>query len=475
MSRPKSEINEKREKLKRELEEEKYSECTFKPSITAYKGLNKSFSEFPVQERLYQDAEMKFFERERIKREKEEESIANFPFRPQIQSSITKLVGEKKDKPPIYQRIQEIQREMIENRNNIIIEAETNDPDLTFKPKLNTNSLYLADLRKTRGNSSSFRNDSQLKKYQNSDQHLLDEKYTFTPQISTFGSNIPAKDFLERQQILQAKTRAKRDEMIDRMQRTSFSFTPEIDKTSKYIVQSNKNRYSKTIEERFKSDLEKSRLLKAGLEEKYYGKYKFEPKINEISKSIAKSTSLSDISNNSFSIAIKKKNAEDKAIEDERSHSFTPTRTKGSKFEYVSSVYRQSDDILNKIKQQTSLKKKKIDESKKNKENEEMKEGTFTPQSTGSRFYQENKINIKGTDRFFELRAIANRRDEENRERENKVFFKNPKGRNDSFVTVPKPFDLHPSNKKQKIDKIREELTIKEQQACIFHPQINKQ
>ena len=467
LARPKSEQNEKRAKLKREQDELKYSECTFHPSITPYNTKNKSFSEFPVDERLYQDAELKFYERERLQREKEDQIAANFPFRPQIQGS-NQLIGHKKAKPPIYQRLNEVQKEITENRNNIIIEAEKSDPNLTFKPKINAYSQQLLYNKKKRGNSLVLRG-CRDHKFRCLDNTSYEKNFTFTPLVSSFSSS--CQDFLKRQQVLQEKSKAKKAEMIERMQKTCFSFTPDIDRTSKIIVETDKNRKSTKIEERLLNDLRQKKDLQADLEQKYYGMLKFEPQINQISKALGRSTSLSEIADNSFSQANRKKEIENKAIEEERKYNYTPRITKGKQFEYITSSYKQSENLLNTIKGQCELKQKKCNEIKKNKEFEEMKECTFTPKGVGIIGNYYNKASIRGLERFLELREIAKRREEEAKEREKKVFLMNPK-MNASFFTTPKPFNLHPSNKKQKIEKIRQEILRKEEKECVFHPQL---
>ena len=414
---------------------------------------------------------MKFHERERIQREKEDEKLATFPFSPQIQYSTSKLVGTKYDRPPIYQRVSELQRELTENKNNIKLSAEANNADLTFKPQINKYSLHLAETRKKRSASSSFQTDSYDRKY-NTSHNSFDQKCAFAPQVSSYGASLPGTqtDFLKRQRTLQEKSATQKEEMITRLHKTSCNFTPEINKVSKYITQSDKSRMGKNIEERLIGSLEKNRSLKVKLQEEHFGSFRFEPSINTISKSIGRSTSLNEIANNRVSSAKKMKKLEEKAADEERKHSFTPTTTKSRKFEYISSSYKQSERLSDVVREEISVKQRKIDEDKRIKEIEEMKECTFTPSSTGGRFYHSGKVSVKGIDRFFELKAIAHRRDQETKQREERVFFKNPKGNSESFHTVPRPFNIQPSNKKQKIERVRQEIQRKEQQECVFHP-----
>ena len=327
-----------------------------------------------MQDRLYQDAELKFHKRERIQREKEDETLASFPFRPQVHASTSILVGAKHEKPPIYQRVSEVQREILENRNNIKLSAEINDPDLTFKPQLNKYSLHLAGIRKKRPSTSSFRTDSNERKY-STFQNSYEQKYTFAPQVSTYAGSLPNThtDFVKRQRMLQERSMTKKEEMIACMNNSSFRFTPEIDKVSEYIAQSDKSRMGKKIEERLMSNLEKNRNLKAKLQEEHFGAFRFEPEINGISRCIGKSSSLNEIANNSVSSAKKLRKVEEKAADDERRNTFTPTTTKSRKFEYISSSYKQSENISDVVREEISLKQRKIEEEKRIKGIEDLK------------------------------------------------------------------------------------------------------
>ena len=470
LSRPKSDIVEKREKLKRKQQKIEEAECTFKPCITPYKQINRSFSEYPVEERLYQDAETKFTERERIKREKEEELALKFPYSPQVQGSVSKIIGTKREKPPLYMRLEEVQRDLNEKKKVIRLEAEKNDPDLTFRPQINPYSSQLASIKKSRDQNS--KNSSVERKVKLSDQFSIDEKYTFTPRISSYSGNLSTKDFLERQKALQEKIKQKREEMMSRLQ-SSYTFRPNIDKTSSYIAESNKERSKQRLEERLNKDGQKKIELQALLEQEHYSQYKYEPTINPISKRLGRSSSLTEIAYSNNSKEAKKKIAEENVAEQEKKCSFTP-KLNTTKFKYIDSQYKQSNSISKIINERLSVKKQKQEELKKVYEYESMKECTFAPQSTEIKANLEAKVKVKGIERFLELREIAKRKEEELKEREEKVFLTNPSYDPNVPFTVPKPFNLHPSNKEMKIEKIKQELTKKEKNDCLFQPQTNE-
>lgn len=468
LSRPRSEIIEQREKLRREKEFIEDSECTFKPCITPYKSVNRSFSEYPVEERLYQDAEVKFNERERIKREREDELASKFPYSPQVQASVSKLVGNKRDKPPLYMRLDEVQKEISDRKKIIRLEAERNDPDLTFKPSINPNSNQLAQMKKSRELNSSRESSVERKRiYEQS----AEEKYTFTPQLS-YNPGVGSQDFLERQKALQEKLKSKREQMIERLQ-SSYTFKPNIDKTSQYIAESNKDRSKDKLEERLNNDGRKKLELQENLKNQHYSQFTYEPTINQLSKKLGKSSSLSEIAFSLSSKEAKKKVAEEKAAEIERKCSFTPTINSSEKFRNVVSKYKQGENISEVIAEEMTAKRSKHEIIKKTKEYESMKECTFAPKGVGKVLDMDNSVKVKGMERFLELREIARKREEELKEREEKVFLLNPQTNLEGY-TVPKPFNLHPSNKTVKIEKVKQEIMKKEQSECVFKPQTNE-
>ena len=474
LSRPKSEQYEKRERLKREQEEAVLADCTFKPSILRYKGLNASFTEFNAHERLYMEAEAKVFEREKVQRAKEEEYLSHFPFHPQVQNSIYKLVGNKKEQPPIYQRVNEVQQEMLKKKSHIRYLSEINDEDLTFQPKISQNSYQYAHNKKIRSASKSPTGCCSNKYRTNNVSY--EDSYTFTPYLTSFTNNSfktkGKSDFLERQKYYQNRSQARQQAVLSKLEESSYNFTPEIDSTSKYLAECSRYRTAEKLETRLVNEAKKNREMKEDLQEKFYSGFKYEPDINPISKSIGKSSSLSEISNNKFSLALKQKLAEAKAQEDDSKNSFTPKLMASKKFEYVSSSYKQSNELLGTIKKQFKQIQQRREENKKNKEVEEMRECTFTPQGKlGCIYAGDNKVEIKGIDRFFELKSIAKRKEDEQKSREKKLFFENVKSRTEQF-TIPQPFNIHPSMKNEKVERVKRELNEKEKGDCAFRPRL---
>ncbi|CAG9322429.1 unnamed protein product [Blepharisma stoltei] len=494
LARPKTDIIEMRERMKREKEEQESSICTFKPNITTTtRSVNRSV-ELTVEERLYQDAESKFQERERLKREKEDIEAANYPYQPQVQASVSKLVGTKKLKPPLYQRLDEVQKERNDTLHRIKQESEENDPDLTFKPRINAYSAQLASYRKVKNDEENMSITEKLSKDASDKlerkQRLAEaysqedvDRYTFSPQISishelaSGAANFPGsdQDFLERQKLMQERVKQKREELLTKLTQGQYTFKPQIDKTSHYITASNRERSQEKLTDKFErwsvKDSEKRANKEKELQNEQYSKYTFEPQINKLSKQLGRTASLNELAYNEESKKNLKGKAQAQAAEMEKVCSFTPKTASSKKFSHIGSSYSQKEDIVKIIEEQNRIKQQKAENLKKIVEYEEMRPCTFKPTPNIGRISIDTPVEVKGMDRFMELKEIQKRIENEKKEREEKVFMKNPQRSIDAPYTVPQPFNLHPSNKREKVEKIREEIKEREQSIYTFRPQ----
>jgi hypothetical protein len=73
--------------------------------------------------------------REVLKHEAAEQE--QYPFKPNIAESVAVLKGEKADIKPIHDRLHDILKKKQEFLHALKAEAEAQNPDLTFKPRLN--------------------------------------------------------------------------------------------------------------------------------------------------------------------------------------------------------------------------------------------------------------------------------------------------------------------------------------------------
>ena len=106
-----------------------------------------------------------------------------------------------------------------------------------------------------------------------------------------FNGNL--KDFYDRQQAFLEKQIEKREAIKNQhSDHAKCTFKPEINVTSEIIVESDPKRGNETEEDKFmrlyKKDQQKKEVVKEMLEKELYSDYTFQPKINRISKTLAK-------------------------------------------------------------------------------------------------------------------------------------------------------------------------------------------
>lgn len=79
---------------------------------------------------------------------------------------------------------------------------------------------------------------------------------------------------------------------------------------------------------------------------------------------------------------------------------------------------------------------------------------------------------VRGLGRFLELRELAKKQQQEQKQREDKVFCLQKAYNETRNYTVPKPFALSESSKDsiRRRLRVREEMRAKERQECTFAP-----
>ena len=483
LSRPKTDTIQRRERLKRETEEKLLAECAFKPKINQ----SARSSAVDVSERLYREAENRIADREQLKRMIDEEQVSLYAFQPQVQGSTTVLVGKMAEKPPIYKRVNEVQRERQETLQRLRVASERNDPDLTFKPAINVRSARLAEQKLiTSGEahlsiSEKLAKDAQEKltrQLQRAEDQSDLVRYSFEPQLSISSQDLPRGSFLERQRLNAEKQKARREEIRAKAGAAEqCTFKPVVDRTSSIIVESMPERSNETEADRLKRLYTGETAFKgkgkAKAEQAIYSEVTFEPQINPISKTLGRSASLSELAYNASKAQEKKQQAEQRVAERERDCTFQPQLYRSDLFGHVESAYGQSKDVMRKIHEEEHTKKLKVEEMKKLQEFEELKSCTFQPETLEPRLDTEGAVSdVKGLDRFLQLKDLARRQEEERKAREEQVFKLNPRGHVAEVpYTIPQPFNLHPSTKQQKMERAQREAMGREKAQCTFQPQ----
>ncbi|OMJ82277.1 hypothetical protein SteCoe_17058 [Stentor coeruleus] len=445
LTRSRNEIVEHREKQKWTKEEDNSKNCSFRPNINSYRSL--STSQITVDERLYNHNESIKIKREQEKREKDEIEASAYPFSPQITQSVAVLIGTKKTQAPLYQRIYEVQQ-----KKNALRQLEKEKSEkregVTFQPSINQNSRRIAESKK-QGNIMDrlSRTSSQIK-------DLSETCQTFISASSKPGNT---KEFINRQQEHQTKCQKKKEELAKTLiQDLNLTFKPSINKNSNLIAKFKRNYSQETITDKIKRIGPEAQAIKLQLKEQisneHYEKFTFEPEINNISRQMAGTANLSTYHEE---LKIKKKiKAEASVAEIQKICSFSPKINPSKRYSMmvsdktpqanngkgvpicvagmqykdynaqpIISRYKQSGDILGDIEKARKEKEQVLNAKKQEKEIQISSNCTFRPQGL-ARMKSECHVEVKGMDRFYELKNIANRQKVEQDEREKKFLYR---------------------------------------------------
>lgn len=187
LTKPRNEVLEQREKMKREKEEQDNQNCSFRPMISSFRST--STSRLSIEERLY-SIENKHSQREQIKREKDETEANSYPYSPQIADSVAVLMDKRKTQVPLYKRIYEVQQDKHALKQMEMEKIEKLE-NMTFRPYISPNSRKLA-VNKCQGSliDRLSRDTSQCK------DRLSDSSLTFA---SSESKRYSPKEFLDRQ------------------------------------------------------------------------------------------------------------------------------------------------------------------------------------------------------------------------------------------------------------------------------------
>mmetsp|Transcript_33273 Transcript_33273/g.58379 ORF Transcript_33273/g.58379 Transcript_33273/m.58379 type:complete len:162 (-) Transcript_33273:643-1128(-) len=153
-------------------------------------------------------------------------------------------------------------------------------------------------------------------------------------------------------------------------------------------------------------------------------------------------------------------------FDDEVLPSFSPDLKHSKKFAKVESNYGQTNLIMQNIAEKAHAKRMKIEEIRKERDEEEMKECSFTPKPRTLKTSQ-SCTDVRGLERFLHLKSMAEKKKAEQRQREAKVFNLNP-SLDAKRITVPVPFELHTSRAEGKQAKTHRKHSEKHAQLLKF-------
>jgi hypothetical protein len=160
--------------------------------------------------------------------------------------------------------------------------------------------------------------------------------------------------------------------------------------------------------------------IKEKLQKEQDEQYCFIPKINQISRQLGRSTASSVYSEESKN---KKKQLAQASIEElQKKCSFSPRINSPKRFQGIVSAYKQGRRILDDIEKSREEKKKVILDYKQEAEVEAMNGCTFKPKGL-NRVKTEGTVEVKGVERFQELRNMVKQQNFAKQERAKRLLY----------------------------------------------------
>ena len=410
LSKPKSEVIEQRERTRMMNEIEEAARYTYTPDINKSQS-NKKIS---MDERIRNDKDKKI-EREKLLRQKSEKELEECSFKPKIIKKCQTLMR------PIYQRVEAIQVQQLEHMHKI---RQRSEHELSFKPKIN---------KRSRATSMSKRCSSGLSSRCDQEKNSIAEAYNH----SNANENLKKITIPLRQCYNFSEFHQRQKKFLDKKQKNSEStlrdtnkncnFSPNLNRNSVIIVESSNSPQPLLEKMKKLSDDNVNKLnTQNRVRENFYSQFNFSPNINTLSKQIGRTPSVESLTSNSQKHKIRERQQE--VIEKDmiENCTFSPDIISKNKFLHVNSSYNQTQNILINIEKEA---KEKNDKNKKLKciqDYDELKKCSFKPIISGKVNYQYPKKEIKGLDRYFELKEMAKRLSKEKTEREKAAFLSTP-------------------------------------------------
>lgn len=390
LSTSKRDIIEKREKEKLKKEIEEAASFPYTPEISKYNFKSK----IPLEKRILQQVN-KYEEREKLKRQQDIEKESECTFHPKIFKKTNDKIL------PFHERIDQIQIEKLRNYGKLRQKHETN---LSFKPHINDHSRALSTQRKT---STDIGSES-TKKCMSRAESSKEIHYT---EISPL--RLPTREYHDHSEFLNRQDQhiSRKNTNIKSRQQAeerSLNFTPLINKQSSIIVDTTSSPKSIISKMRQMSDSNLLKLKKQkDIREAFYAKFSFIPEINQVSQKIGRNSSVEMLTENSCKKKIIEKKIEDINEDEIGNCTFSPDVKVKKQFKHVKSAYSQNMKIMKKIQEENYGKKEKNKAIKFAKDFEEVKNCSFKPEINKSPVKNAKKVQVKGLDRYLELKQMA--------------------------------------------------------------------
>lgn len=464
---------EKQMQAKQEKEMEELGECTFQPSINSrsdfYARRSRGCFAEALPERLYHEADKGTNLRNKAKEIMEADALCSYTFQPKINENSKGSIGQR---APLHLRIETLNKKREERVRSAQL-AQEKSAEHFFQPKISNRSERLVQRKRdmlyrsaSHGQVECLKQlgpveerlyaEAQEKEQRRAAlQEFHNEELQSFPSVDDTSRKIckasvyfqgPQQDFLTRQETFELAKQKRMDVRAQHLE-TECSFQPKITETSRQLVCNNVELLGETLDERIHRlavrDAERREQLRQDLEELHHKDYTFKPEINPVSQVLAArlDSSNGDAHERLCRSGLSKSQRDDSVRSD---CSFRPQLDPRSskRFAHVKSRYAKRPDLMENIRQEQEKKAEYLLERRRELEEERNADCTFTPSVTEGFQDIQRPVAVSGLDRFFELKTLALKKQQEQMEREQKVFRPESVAHQGLSVTVPEPFQL---------------------------------
>nr|PNR47920.1 hypothetical protein PHYPA_012393 [Physcomitrium patens] len=399
LAKPRTALHQRCAQIRALKEEEQMSECSFKPNVGRRPSPGSPLL-VPIFDRIG-EMKQRIELRKRARKIIEKEELEQCSFRPKI--NLTSVYLDKEAYQPIQERLQELLRKRHE-RIALARAQDAKEKGLTFKPAINRKSVRLF---------------KQARKYRPKDE------CTFAPEINPntdyilSGSALDGFSFLTRQQqfLRRLEQRKKQKEME---LPCGHTFRPNIGNASMILQCSTlQDGNEKTLNERLERlshrDNQRRYYIRQKISDNYYSQFKFQPKIDQMSKILSASTNLHELYKNEKGKRTKE------ALQQAAEQEFVQTCTFHPEVNTRKSAI-SVDSVLRNRRKFREDKAKNFEQLRLQMEMQEVKECTFKPDVHPVPPKEKEPVVIKGLGRHLELQDLAKQMKKEQEEWERKVF-----------------------------------------------------
>ena len=277
---------------------------------------------------------------------------------------------------------------------------------------------------------------SHCNNYSNNNIKFKPEFYTYIKCKTSFDY---LDNFLKRQKSYKNYLTQKKINLTNnknKIETQKYPFTPNISSTSgsNYSIKLDAQRLNESIKDKEKrmiyNSVQKKIENNKKLQYKYNKSFTFTPNIQK--------TKSKDFGNISKQNSIKKNITEKKEL--------TPIKYVNHKFDYVTSIYKNDNDLLKRIKEQNEKKKKKFEQLKIESDNEKLEECTFKPDMSKT-FKKKLSYNKK-----HKTNDNSHKKDKDNKSFTYVEFYQYKKNKGNS--NLKNKDKGHTENKNKEIEKI---------------------